>query len=110
MVYDSIIAIYHLGLRIAANFHPKAKLWVDGRKDLLSKIESEVAPLQGKTVWVHCASLGEFEMARPIIEALKNRPTDVPRIILTFFSPSGHEVRKGYKGVDHVYYLPYESK
>jgi len=110
VVYDSIIAVYHLGLRIAANFHPKAKLWIDGRRGLLPKIESEIVPFQGKTVWVHCASLGEFEMARPIIEALKNRPTDVPRIILTFFSPSGHEVRKGYKGVDHVYYLPYESK
>lgn len=110
MVYQSIIAIYHLGLRIAANFHPKAKLWVDGRKDLLAQIESEVLPFDGKTVWVHCASLGEFEMARPIIEALKSRPANVPRIILTFFSPSGFEVRKNYPGVDHVFYLPFEGK
>jgi len=110
VVYDSIIAIYHLGLRIAANFHPKAKLWVDGRKGLLTKIASEVGHFDGKTVWVHCASLGEFEMVRPIIDSLKSRPTDVPRIILTFYSPSGHEVRKNYSGVDHVFYLPYESK
>ncbi len=109
MVYDSIIAIYHFGMRIASNFNPKAALWIQGRIGILERIEREVKLTEAKTVWIHCASLGEFEMVRPIIDRLNtsNRP---PRIVLTFFSPSGYEVRKTYAGVAHVLYLPQEGK
>ena len=109
MVYDCIIAIYHFGMRIASNFNPKATLWIKGRIGVLERIEREVKFTDAKTVWIHCASLGEFEMARPIIDGLNtsNRP---PRIVLTFFSPSGYEVRKTYAGVAYVFYLPQEGK
>ncbi len=109
MVYDCIIAIYHFGMRIASNFSPKAALWIQGRIGVLERIEHEVKLTDAKTVWIHCASLGEFEMARPIIDGLNtsNRP---PQIVLTFFSPSGYEIRKTYAGVAHVFYLPQEGK
>lgn len=109
MIYTIAIAIYHTALRMAALWHPKARLWVDGRRGLMERIESEMRPHDRKTVWVHCASLGEFEMARPIMEEMKARE-DAPRIVLTFFSPSGYEIRKEYAGADHVYYLPEEGR
>lgn len=109
MLYHFAISFYHNALRIAALWHPKARLWVNGRKGLLTKIEREVGRYQGTTIWVHCASLGEFEMARPIMEVLKTLPAP-PRIVLTFFSPSGYEIRKNYEGADHVFYLPREGR
>jgi len=109
LLYHLAITIYHTALRIAALWHPKAQLWVNGRKGLLERIEREVRPHQGRTVWVHCSSLGEFEMARPIMEALKADPIP-PRIVLTFFSPSGYGIRKDYAGADHVFYLPLDGE
>ena len=74
----------------------------------MDKIESETGEFEGETLWVHCASLGEFEMARPIIERLKVA-NDKLRIVLTFFSPSGYVVRKDYPYADHVFYLPLDT-
>jgi 3-deoxy-D-manno-octulosonic-acid transferase len=108
-VYDLLISAYHLALRIAAFRNAKARLWVDGRKGLLERVEREVAPHDGPTVWVHCASLGEFEMARPIIEGIRAMGQG-HRIILTFFSPSGYEVRKDFSGAEHVFYLPLDTE
>ena len=62
----------------------------------------------GRRIWMHCASLGEFEQGRPVLEALRERFPDAV-IIVTFFSSSGYEVRKNYKGADHVFYLPTDS-
>jgi 3-deoxy-D-manno-octulosonic-acid transferase len=109
LLYHLAITIYHTALRIAALWHPKAQLWVNGRKGLLDRIEREVRSHQGRTVWVNCASLGEFEMARPIMEEMKAGPNP-PRIVLTFFSPSGYEIRKDYAGADHVFYLPLDRE
>lgn len=109
MTYTIAIALYHAALRMATLWHPKAKKWVEGRKGLSERIEREVGDFKGKTVWVHCASLGEFEMARPVMEALKTG-VNPPRIVLTFFSPSGFEVRKNYAGADYVFYLPMEGR
>jgi 3-deoxy-D-manno-octulosonic-acid transferase len=109
LLYDLAIALYHTALRIAGIWHPKARLWANGRIGLLERVGQEVGHFEGTTVWVHCASLGEFEMARPIMEALKAKPAP-PRIVLTFFSPSGYEIRKGYDGADHVFYLPREGR
>ncbi|MBS1617684.1 MAG: 3-deoxy-D-manno-octulosonic acid transferase, partial [Bacteroidetes bacterium] len=64
--------------------------------------------LHGKKVWVHCASLGEFEQARPLIEMIRQRDPAM-KILLTFFSPSGYDVRRYYEGVDYVSYLPIDN-
>ena len=90
-------------------FNKKAKLFTDGRKDLLKKIaaalQNETAPI----IWVHAASLGEFEQGRPVIEKLK---IEFPghKILLTFFSPSGYELRKNYDKADYIFYLPCDTK
>lgn len=105
LFYNIGIRLYGLGVRIASLFNPKAKKWIDGRNNLIGKIEKETASFSGETLWVHCASLGEFEMARPIMEQLKTVDSNL-RIVLTFFSSSGYEIRKNYKVADHVFYLP----
>jgi len=106
--YNIGIRLYGLGVRVASLFNPKAKKWLNGRIGLLEKIEQETASFSGETLWVHCASLGEFEMARPIVEQLKAADSHL-RIVLTFFSPSGYEVRKNYRSADHVFYLPLDT-
>ena len=100
--------LYNIGIRIfgfiiylAAFFNPKAKLWVNGRKNILEKLEPA-------DYWFHCASLGEFEQGRPIIEAIKKQ-TPNKKILLSFFSPSGYELRKNYHLADQVCYLPLDS-
>lgn len=102
--------LYFLLLRIAALFgHRKAKLLVRGQKEALYKIKEykEKNPFSS-VVWFHAASVGEFEQARPIIERLRAEQPD-RHILLTFFSPSGYEMRKGYDRVDLVTYLPFAT-
>jgi 3-deoxy-D-manno-octulosonic-acid transferase len=108
LFYNIGIRLYGLGIRVAALFNPKAKKWLEGRKGLLEKIEQETVTFSGETLWVHCASLGEFEMARPIMEQLKAVDSGL-RIVLTFFSPSGYEVRKNYEVADQVFYLQLDT-
>ncbi|MFC2175494.1 3-deoxy-D-manno-octulosonic acid transferase [Bacteroidota bacterium] len=107
-LYNIGIRLYHFGVLVASFFNPKAKLWLQGRKGLLAKIERECSGYTGKTMWVHCASLGEFEMARPIMEGVKSTEPET-RLVLTFFSPSGFEIRKNYALADHVFYLPIDT-
>ena len=78
-----------------------------GRKNIFEKLES-VIPKGEKIVWMHCASLGEFEQGRPVIEEIKIK-YPAYKILLTFFSPSGYEAQKNYKEVDWVFYLPLDS-
>ena len=108
LFYNLSIFFYSLIVRIVSLFNPKAKQWVQGRKDILKKIAEAV---EGETnlVWFHSASLGEFEQGRPVIEAFKAKYPDY-KIVLTFFSPSGYEIRKNYEGVDYVFYLPADTK
>lgn len=107
-LYTFGIWMYYAAIRVASLFHPKAEKWVQGRKNILPKIETATASFEGQTLWVHCASLGEFEMARPIIKHIKYKKATV-RVVLTFFSPSGYEVIKHYTGADHVFYLPLDT-
>jgi len=93
-------------------FSRKAALFYAGRQSLLSLIEDEMEyskDSERETVWVHCASVGEFEQARPIIEMLRER-FPLYRIVITFFSPSGYELRKDYPLADHIFYLPMDTK
>jgi 3-deoxy-D-manno-octulosonic-acid transferase len=106
-LYNVLILTYQLLIRLAALFHPKARLWRDGRKGLFNRIAEDLQS-GGSNVWFHCSSLGEFEQGRPVIEAFKAAYPD-HEIILTFFSPSGYEVRKNYQGADHIFYLPMDT-
>ena len=94
-------------MHIAALFNPKAKKWVQGRKNIFNRLEKAI-PKNEKTIWVHCSSLGEFEQGKPVIEKLKLQYPSF-KILLTFFSPSGYEVRKDYDGADWIFYLPMDG-
>lgn len=106
-LYNIGIIAYVLAIRIAAPFHKKASLWVKGRKNIWNKIEA-IDRGNKRLVWFHAASLGEFEQGRPVMEALKQKEPET-QILLTFFSPSGYEIRKNYDGADHVLYLPADT-
>jgi len=107
-LYNIIITIVGFFLRLIALFNKKLNLFVNGRKEVFTRLQEEILA-DDKVIWIHCASLGEFEQGRPIIEKLKvNYPTY--KIVLTFFSPSGYEVRKNYQGADIVCYLPLDTK
>ncbi len=103
-IYSLAIAAYVLLIHLASLFSPKAKLWVNGRKNWRTKLH-EAIPKNKNVVWFHCASLGEFEQARPIMEAYtKKTPGDF--LLLTFFSPSGYEIKKNYPQADYICYMP----
>ena len=105
-IYNLLIFKASIILKVIAIFNKKIKLFIDGRKETFSKISE----LNGsETIWFHAASLGEFEQARPIIEEIKKRYTNY-KILVTFFSPSGYEIRKNYDLADVVCYLPLDSK
>ena len=97
-----------LGFRFAALFHTKAFAFVNGRKNLFKNLQSAFQNHKGPLAWVHCASLGEFEQGRPVIELLKKEHPSL-KVLLTFFSPSGYEVRKNYSHADYVFYLPWDT-
>ncbi len=107
LIYSLFLYIYYFLIFIASVFNKKAKFWINGRKNLMSDIKESVN-LNDETVWIHCASLGEFEQGRPVIEKLKEGFPGL-KIVLTFFSPSGYEIRKNYEIADHVFYLPLDS-
>ena len=106
-IYNISVWAYAFGIRMAALFSSKARLWILGRKDIFSKIESSI-PKDKKLIWFHCASLGEFEQGRPLLEAFREHFKD-HKILLTFFSPSGYEVRKNYEHADYIFYLPLDT-
>ena len=107
-LYNISIQIFVIGIYISSLFNAKAKLWVKGRKHILKQL-SEAIKEEQNIVWFHCASLGEFEQGKPIIEAYKKKYPK-HKIIVTFFSPSGYEIRKNYKGADWAFYLPADTK
>jgi 3-deoxy-D-manno-octulosonic-acid transferase len=106
LFYNLAIFFYRLAIFITSLFNGKAKLWLNGRKNweqkLLKHFEKENP---SSYIWFHCASLGEFEQGRPLMEAIKKKYPSY-KIILTFFSPSGYEIRKDYAGADYIAYLP----
>jgi 3-deoxy-D-manno-octulosonic-acid transferase len=108
-LYSLFISLYGFAIRIAALFNPKAKRWVDGRKKMFEEFEQKRKSNTQPLIWFHCASLGEFEQGRPLIETIRReKPNHF--ILLSFFSPSGYEVRKNYAEADYVCYLPLDTK
>ncbi len=107
-IYQLIIQVYGLGIRFLAFFSPKARLWVNGRKRIFEQLEVAFQSVEAPIIWIHCASLGEFEQGRPLIEYFKTTHANY-KILLTFFSPSGYEIRKNYPLADYVFYLPLDS-
>lgn len=112
--YNIFRVVYKTAIGFAANWNPKARKWVDGRKNWQQELTTTWTKKPDDfVVWMHCASLGEFEQGRPIIEEIKSQSRNLSepncKILLTFFSPSGYEVRKNYMGADHVMYLPFDS-
>jgi len=107
LIYNIGILIYEALARILSPFNTKARLWINGRKNWYDILRQKVDP-ESKYIWMHCASLGEFEQGRPLIEAIKGNISQY-KIVLTFFSPSGYEIRKNYQQADIVCYLPSDT-
>jgi len=107
-LYNISIWGYLIAIHIAALFNPSAKLWVEGRKNIYQKIKEKLQNSKN-IIWVHCASLGEFEQGRPILEAYKSKHKN-HQILLTFFSPSGFEIKKTTSLANWVFYLPIDTQ
>ena len=107
LLYIIGIRVYTLLIRIFSLFNPKAKQFISGRKNVYTQIAQRINPNE-KHVWFHFASLGEFEQGRPVLEKLKTL-YPAKKIVVTFFSPSGYEIRKNYALAD-VFYLPIDTQ
>jgi 3-deoxy-D-manno-octulosonic-acid transferase len=126
LFYNLSIRSYSFIIKILAPFNSKAKFWTEGRKDVFERLGSTSLTNRDSTsltnrdstsltnrdstslAWFHCASLGEFEQGRPVIEAFRAK-YPVYKILVTFFSPSGYEIRKNYAGADFIFYLPADT-
>ena len=109
LLYDIALGLYGLLLRLVAPFVPKAAAWVAGRRGLLAHIRHTIGPDSAPRAWFHCASLGEFEQGRPLLEAYREAHPGT-KLVLTFFSPSGFEIRKDWPGADYIFYLPLDTR
>ena len=102
LIYNIGIKFYYLFILFASFFNDKAKKWIDGRKDWKEKFKnSEIT----SSIWFHFASLGEFEQGKPLLEAIRNQNPQ-QKIVITFFSPSGYEIRKNSPLGDNILYFP----
>jgi len=107
-LYQTGIFIYAISVKVASFFNEKARQFVNGRRHWQKKLAEKIET-NARYIWVHCASLGEFEQGRPLIEEIKKQFPEY-RILLTFFSPSGYEIRKNYELADIVMYLPVDTR
>lgn len=107
--YNIFRLVYQAAVTLAATRNLKAKKWVEGRRNWQQQLQQNWQLKPGdKVVWMHCASLGEFEQGRPVLELIKSQYPN-SKLLLTFFSPSGYEIRKNYNGADYVMYLPMDG-
>ena len=110
ILYYLFLILYKAGIYLVSFWNPKAKLWITGRRNVFKKLkESLQSKGNGKTIWVHCASLGEFEQVRPVLKIIKEENSDA-FIVITFFSPSGYEIIKNNRNFPNIFYLPMDSK
>lgn len=107
VLYNIGIFFYGLIIKLLASFNTKAKLFTKGRKGIFTQIKNKLKS-EDNPIWFHFASLGEFEQGRPVLEKLKYQLPNA-KIVITFFSPSGYEVRKNYPLADGIFYLPLDS-
>lgn len=107
-LYETALICYSGIIRLFALRHRKAKLWAEGRRGLFDRMREAIRPTD-RIVWIHVASLGEFEQGRPLIERIRREHPEY-KILLTFFSPSGYEIRKDYAGADYIFYLPVDTR
>tara|TARA_A100000171_G_scaffold42581_2_gene44073 strand:- start:8575 stop:9819 length:1245 start_codon:yes stop_codon:yes gene_type:complete len=109
ILYNLSVRFYRLVIGLVAPFNEKAKKFVSGRVGIFDRLAKDFSDIKSPVIWFHCASLGEFEQGRPVIEAFRNSKPN-HKILITFFSPSGYELRKNYTEADFVYYLPIDTK
>jgi len=107
IIYSLALRLYVLAVKLGSLFIPKAKLMIEGRKDLFLQIEQDINKAD-KHIWIHAASLGEFEQGRPVIEEIQNNYPEY-KIVITFFSPSGYELIKKRNEFEYIYYMPFDS-
>lgn len=107
LLYTVCIAIYAALIRLVAPFNKKARLWCDGRKGMVERM-AQVIGETDDVVWIHVSSLGDFEQGRPLVDYVKRSYPNY-KILLTFFSPAGYEVRKSYPNADYVFYIPVDT-
>jgi 3-deoxy-D-manno-octulosonic-acid transferase len=108
LFYHLFLIIYKAGIYFVSFWNPKARLWIKGRKDVFSQLKKSQTGTKRNTVWMHCASLGEFEQGRPVLQKLKEEFSET-NIVITFFSPSGYEIVRKNKEFTKVFYLPMDS-
>ncbi len=106
--YNLFILLYSVAAFLLGFFNAKAKLWFDGRKNILDELQASFKDNNSPVIWFHCASLGEFEQGRPLIERIKLQYPNY-KILITFFSPSGYEIQKEYSLANWVFYLPIDT-
>ncbi|MES2458277.1 MAG: glycosyltransferase N-terminal domain-containing protein [Bacteroidota bacterium] len=106
-LYNIGIKLYELLIRMVSPFNTKAALFIKGRSDIFQKLEQQINA-SAQNIWFHFASLGEFEQGRPVLERIRTRYPN-KKIIITFFSPSGYEIKKNYIGAEGVFYLPLDT-
>lgn len=109
LLYDAFVFFFGIISRVAAPFNPKARKFTAGRKGWEKHLRLAFQGNTAPVIWIHCASLGEFEQGRPIIEKLRDSYPQ-HKILLTFFSPSGYEAQKEYDMVDFIFYLPLDKR
>ncbi len=108
LLYNISIWFYLTAIKLAARFNAKAAQWTKGRKTIFADLKNQIGS-DDQIIWFHVASLGEFEQGRPLMEEVK-KSFPGHKILLTFFSPSGYEVKKNYTGADYIFYLPMDTK
>ena len=108
--YHLFLIVYKAGIYLVSFWNKKAKLWITGRKNVFEKLQTALeSATNKKKIWMHCASLGEFEQGRPVLQKMKEDFPDAI-IVITFFSPSGFEIVKNNKDFKNIFYLPMDSK
>ncbi len=108
LFYSFFLVLYRLGISLASGFNSKARSWITGRKFIFTHLQESIGQNNAPLIWMHCASLGEFEQGRPLLETIRKKYPSY-KLLVTFFSPSGFEIIRNYNGVDYIFYLPLDS-